>query len=247
MHGGLARQKPPKYPLVPGKSFLPAVPSNVLLTIPTYLHHGDAGVASAAFVLRISAAWRLLQIRRDGAIMAAAKAKQAQADQDKEPDDSGEGGEKAAKPKGKFSLQLSRKMMIIVGAAVLVLGGAGAGGWYYLGHRAKKTEQVEVKPATFVDLPEVLVNLSNAGGDRTQYLKVKVTLEVPDKESVPHIQPLMPRVMDAFQTYLRELRPTDLDGSAGLYRLKEELTRRVNVAVAPNKITAVLFKEIVVQ
>jgi flagellar FliL protein len=64
---------------------------------------------------------------------------------------------------------------------------------------------------------------------------------------VPHIQPLMPRVMDAFQTYLRELRPTDLDGSAGLYRLKEELTRRVNVAVAPNKITAVLFKEIVVQ
>ena len=61
------------------------------------------------------------------------------------------------------------------------------------------------------------------------------------------IQPLMPRVMDAFQTYLRELRPTDLDGSAGLYRLKEELTRRVNAAVAPNHITAVLFKEIIVQ
>jgi flagellar FliL protein len=180
--------------------------------------------------------------------MAAAKAKQAQANQDKEPEDSGEGGEKAAaKPKGKFSLKLSRKMMIIVGAAVLVLGGSGAGGWFYFGHRAKKPEHVEVKPATFVDLPEVLVNLSNAGSDRTQYLKVKVTLEIPDKESVPHIQPLMPRVMDAFQTYLRELRPTDLDGSAGLYRLKEELTRRVNVAVAPNKITAVLFKEIVVQ
>ena len=63
---------------------------------------------------------------------------------------------------------------------------------------------------------------------------------------VAQIQPLMPRVMDAFQTYLRELRPTDLDGSAGLYRLKEELTRRVNAAVAPNRITAVLFKEIVV-
>ena len=47
--------------------------------------------------------------------------------------------------------------------------------------------------------------------------------------------------------YLRELRPTDLDGSAGLYRLKEELTRRVNAAVAPNHVTAVLFKEIVVQ
>jgi flagellar FliL protein len=72
-------------------------------------------------------------------------------------------------------------------------------------------------------------------------------LELPDAKLVNEIQPLMPRVMDAFQTYLRELRPTDLDGSAGLYRLKEELTRRVNVAVAPNKITAVLFKEIIVQ
>jgi flagellar FliL protein len=61
------------------------------------------------------------------------------------------------------------------------------------------------------------------------------------------IQPVMPRITDTFQTYLRELRPTDLDGSAGLYRLKEELTRRVNAAIAPNKVNAVLFKEIVVQ
>jgi flagellar FliL protein len=99
----------------------------------------------------------------------------------------------------------------------------------------------------FVDLPDVLVNLSNAGTDRTQYLKVKIVLEVPDAELVAKIQPLMPRVMDAFQTYLRELRPTDLDGSAGLYRLKEELTRRVNASVAPNHISAVLFKEIIVQ
>jgi flagellar FliL protein len=57
----------------------------------------------------------------------------------------------------------------------------------------------------------------------------------------------MPRIMDAFQTYLRELRPSDLEGSAGLYRLKEELTRRVNASIAPARINAVLFKEIVVQ
>ena len=112
---------------------------------------------------------------------------------------------------------------------------------------ATRKRRSSAKPATFVDLPDVLVNLSNTGGDRTQYLKVKIVLELPDATLVPQIQPLMPRVMDAFQTYLRELRPTDLDGSAGLYRLKEELTRRVNAAVAPNRITAVLFKEIVVQ
>ena len=96
--------------------------------------------------------------------------------------------------------------------------------------------------------PDVLVNLSSTGaGDRTQYLKVKVVLELPDQALSAQIQPVMPRLMDTFQTYLRELRPTDLDGSAGLYRLKEELTRRVNAAIAPARINAVLFKEIVIQ
>ena len=100
----------------------------------------------------------------------------------------------------------------------------------------------------FLDLPEVLVNLSAGNNtERTQYLKVKVTLELPNEATSAQVQPLMPRLMDAFQTYLRELRPSDLDGSAGLYRLKEELTRRVNAAIAPSRINAVLFKEIVVQ
>ena len=170
-----------------------------------------------------------------------AKAKQAKTD-DKDADAEGEAPAKAKK----FALP-SMKVMIIAGAGLVALGGGGFGAWKFFGPTNDKPEVAMAKPATFVDLPEVLVNLSNAGSDRTQYLKVKVTLEIPDKELVAQINPLMPRVMDAFQTYLRELRPTDLDGSAGLYRLKEELTRRVNTAVAPNKVTAVLFKEIVVQ
>lgn len=154
-------------------------------------------------------------------------------------------GEEA--PKKKIKLP-SKKVMIIAAAGLLVVGGGGFGAMKFMGGKKHEEPKKEVvKPATFVDLPDVLVNLANSGGDRTQYLKVKVVLELPDAELVPKIQPLMPRVMDAFQTYLRELRPTDLDGSAGLYRFKEELTRRVNVAVAPNKVTAVLFKEIVVQ
>jgi flagellar protein FliL len=169
--------------------------------------------------------------------------KQAKDDDAKER---AETDEAPATAKKKFALP-SMKIMIIAAAGLIVLGGGGFGAWKFFGSSNKKEEVAAPKPATFVDLPEVLVNLSNAGSDRTQYLKVKITLEIPDKELATQIQPMMPRVMDAFQTYLRELRPTDLDGSAGLYRLKEELTRRVNTAVAPNKITAVLFKEIVVQ
>ncbi|HET7804945.1 MAG TPA: flagellar basal body-associated FliL family protein [Pseudolabrys sp.] len=179
----------------------------------------------------------------------AAKAKEADVDEDDKPEEETE--QPASKSKlfkfiPKFKLP-SMKWMIIGGAGLVVLIGGGGGAYYFLKGPAHKVPQVAAKPATFVDLPDVLVNLSNSGGDRTQYLKVKIVLELPDSSLVPQIQPLMPRVMDAFQTYLRELRPTDLDGSAGLYRLKEELTRRVNAAVAPNHITAVLFKEIVVQ
>jgi flagellar FliL protein len=143
---------------------------------------------------------------------------------------------------------LSRKLILIGAAAVLVLGG-GAAGYVVLhrGHETKMAAAPVAKPAVFVDMPEVLVNLATTTGDRTQYLKVKVVLELADQGLMQQIQPVMPRVMDTFQTYLRELRPTDLDGSAGLYRLKEELTRRVNMAIAPNHVNAVLFKEIIVQ
>ena len=183
---------------------------------------------------------------RLGLTMATAKTKPAEAEE--EPGKDGAEGEAPAKPKGKFAfLKLSKKMMIIAGAGVIALGGGGFGAYKFFFHHEAKPAAAEVKPAVFVDLPDVLVNLANSGSDRTQYLKVKITLEIPDKEAVPMIQPLMPRVMDAFQTYLRELRPSDLEGSAGLYRLKEELTRRVNVAIAPSRINAVLFKEIVVQ
>lgn len=140
------------------------------------------------------------------------------------------------------------KWIIIGAAALLSLSGAGAGAYFFLGARnSSQAVAAPVKPAAFLDMPDVLVNLANPGTDRTQYLKVKITLELPEQAMVAQVQPVLPRVMDAFQTYLRELRSTDLEGSAGLYRLKEELTRRVNASIAPNRVSAVLFKEIVVQ
>jgi flagellar protein FliL len=160
-----------------------------------------------------------------------------------------EGEEGKAAPKRKLSLKL---ILMVVGGLV-GLGVIGGGGYFFFsGHEKAEAAATaagpQIKPVVFLDMPEVLVNLSSSGGnERTQYLKVKVTLELPNETMSAQIQPVMPRVMDAFQTYLRELRASDLDGSAGLYRLKEELTRRVNAAIAPSRINAVLFKEIVVQ
>jgi flagellar FliL protein len=149
---------------------------------------------------------------------------------------------------GKSKRKLPLKMIVMVAGGLVVLAGAGTGAYFmFSGGREGVAAAAPAKPPAFVDVPEVLVNLSTTGADRTQYLKVKIVLEIPDAVLAPQIESTMPRVMDAFQTYLRELRPTDLDGSAGLYRLKEELTRRVNSAIAPSRITAVLFKEIVIQ
>jgi flagellar FliL protein len=175
-----------------------------------------------------------------GAVMATKNETPAEADKDE-----AEGAEaKDAAPKRRFSL----KLIIMVAGGVVGLGALGGGGYFFFGHHANTAAAAAtVKPPIFVDMPDVLVNLSSSGGDRTQYLKVKIALELPDEAVSAQIQPIMPRLLDTFQTYLRELRPTDLDGSAGLYRLKEELTRRVNASIAPNRINAVLFKEIVVQ
>jgi len=164
------------------------------------------------------------------------------ADHDAAPEAIADGEGAAAKKK------LPLKHIIIGVVALLVVGGGGYFGYSALfDHKEAKAAAPVVKPAVFVEVPEILVNLSNTGSDRTQYLKVKMTLELPDALLIPQVTPLMPRITDTFQTYLRELRPSDLDGSAGLYRLKEELTRRVNATLSPTRVNAVLFKEIVVQ
>ena len=176
--------------------------------------------------------------------------KPKKADREKDADDEEADADAApAGKKRKLPPLPSLKVMIIAAVGLVTLVGGGTGAYFMFagGGEHGVASAVPVKPPAFVDVPEVLVNLSTVGADRTQYLKVKIVLEIADAALQPQIESTMPRVMDAFQTYLRELRPTDLDGSAGLYRLKEELTRRVNSAIAPSRITAVLFKEIVVQ
>ena len=156
-------------------------------------------------------------------------------------------GEGEAAPKKGF---LSKKLIIMAAAALLVLGGGGGGVWFFFlksKPHDEKPAPVAVKPPAFLDMPEVLVNLSSTANGRSQYLKAKIVLEVADTKIAEEIKPVLPRVLDSFQTYLREMRSSDLEGSAGLYRVRDELTRRVNLAVAPSRINAVLFKEIVVQ
>jgi flagellar FliL protein len=160
-------------------------------------------------------------------------------------------GAAAAEAVEAVSSKKGKLKLIIAAVGFLVVIGGGVGAWMMMskGHGDDKrhAEGAASKPPSYVDVPEIMVNLVSLPGERVQYLKIRVVLEVKEDKTIEAIKPSMPRVTDIFQTYMRELRAGDLNGSAGLFRLKEELTRRVNVAVAPQQVSAVLFKEIVIQ
>lgn len=156
-----------------------------------------------------------------------------------------------------------KKLFIIIGLVILLLGG-GAGTAFFTGlldplltPEEEKAEASEggkgeqpvatgSSTAVFYDLPEMLVNL-NTGTRRSSFLKIRVSLELEKPEDVETVRLLLPRVIDNFQVFLRELRIEDLKGSAGMYRLREELLTRVNTAASPARVNAVLFKEMLVQ
>ena len=99
---------------------------------------------------------------------------------------------------------------------------------------------------TFYTLPNMVANIQSPDG-RPTYLKLTLTLEMKDAEVAAHLQEETPRMQDMFQSFLRELRPEDLAGSAGSYQIRAEILRRVNLLAAPGKVDAVLIEEMLVQ
>ena len=173
---------------------------------------------------------------------------------DSEAGAEGEGQADGKKKKG-FKLP-SKKKMVLFGAPVILLlllgGGAymmgfigGGGGGEAAAVAAKEAEKKPEK-TVFYDLPELLVNL-NSAGRRTNFLKITVSLEVASESDIPKLDAVKPRIVDSFQVYLRELRLDDLRGSAGVYRLREELLARVTASAQTAQVKDVLFKEMLVQ
>ncbi len=153
-----------------------------------------------------------------------------------------------------------RKRVLLLGLAALLLCGGGGGAGLWLagllpglpgpgGGAAPEAEGAEAAappPPAFLDLPDVVANL-NTTGRRPVYVKLRSKLELARAEDAAAVQAAMPRLLDLYATYLREMRPEELRGSAGTQRLREELVARANLAVAPARIVDLLFVEILVQ
>jgi flagellar FliL protein len=183
-----------------------------------------------------------------------------------------EAAEGEAAEGGPAKKALPLKLVLIAGAgALVVLGGGGTAAFVFLkpkpdeahggkahkpakhkeekGHKKGDKEAAQVREGPdgvfFYTLPEIVVNMQTADG-RPTFLKLKLTLEMPDQETVDALEPNMPRLQDMFQTFLRELRPEDLAGSQGSFQLRMEILRRVNLMIAPSKANAVLIEEMLI-
>lgn len=188
-------------------------------------------------------------------------------------DDKAEGAEEGAPEAGKPGF--SKKKIIMIAAPVILLLGGGAGLYFtgmldsLLGKAPAAAEGEEhaaegdghaaeakddghgdghgkAAGGAFIEIPTMIVNLESEDGT-PRYLRLTVQLELDNPADQEAVQAVTPRVVDQFQTYLRELRVRDLRGSAGIYRLQMELLSRVNQAAAPKKIKDVLFQEILIQ
>jgi flagellar FliL protein len=159
--------------------------------------------------------------------------------------------ETEAKPAEKGS---KKKLLILAGVPVVLLL-TGGGLWFtgilphLLGmekHEEKTAEAGKPVPPSYIDIPEMVANLNSANHKPT-YVKMAARIEVPKPEDVDKVRAALPRLQDMMQTYLREMRPEELRGSAGTYRLREELLVRANAAVAPARVSDVLFTQMLVQ
>jgi flagellar FliL protein len=188
------------------------------------------------------------------------------------PEDGAEGATAAKKkPSKKVIIMGAAAALLVLGGggagAMLFLGGkkaeAGEHGGKAGDHKPKKKKEKGGhgkgdKPAegapviaegpdgvVFYTLPDMVVNIQSPDG-RPSYLKLKLTLELPDHETAEALEPATPRLNDMFSTFLRELRPEDLSGSQGTYELRMEILKRVNLVAAPAEVKAVLIEEMLI-
>ncbi len=114
------------------------------------------------------------------------------------------------------------------------------------GKKGGKGEEGAGDESVFLAIPTMLVDLNTDDGT-PRHLRLTVQLELEDPSDRAEVEAVIPRVIDQFQVFLRELRVRDLRGSAGIYRLQMELLWRVNQATDPIEIKDVLFQEILIQ
>lgn len=165
-------------------------------------------------------------------------------------DVNGEGNAPSSQPEqstGWLNSLKKKSKFLLLGAAVLVIVAAGGvGAVKYLGQDKEKLSSEGVGADNFVEAPPMVVNLRSADG-QARYLKLRFMALASNADNADLIRLRMPLMLDAFQPFLRELRPEDLNGSAAVFRVKEEMMRRANAVLGSGIVQDILIQDLVQQ
>lgn len=160
------------------------------------------------------------------------------------PETPAEGVEGAVTPDKK------KKMLMLAGAGVAVLGIVGGGAVFFLmGHSDEKVEETptEIPVVAIYDVPEINANLLSEDPTSQHFMKAKMAIELANGKDTENVGKLLPKLQDDWLGFLRQMRVADLQGSANLQRLKEGLLRRANQSLDPVAVKAVYIRELLVQ
>ena len=94
------------------------------------------------------------------------------------------------------------------------------------------------------DLPPVTMNYKADHGMRA--VKMRLGLELSSRQDVPDVQHRLSQIINRVATDLSGIKDSDLDGSAGMERLRKSLVQGVQSAAPESNIEGVLFKEVIV-
>lgn len=149
-----------------------------------------------------------------------------------------------------------RKMLVIGGAAVLALLAGGGGAWWFMRgggsaeasgehEAAAEAPEGEAGSSSYIEVPPMIVNLRGSDS-QARFLKLRFIIVAADGKT-DKVKDKLPAVLDALQPFLRELRPDDLNGSAAVFRIKEEMMTRATQALGAGMVKDVLIQDLVQQ
>ncbi|MFM9977366.1 MAG: flagellar basal body-associated protein FliL [Sphingomonadaceae bacterium] len=152
----------------------------------------------------------------------------------------------------------NRRLFLLGGGVLALLLIAGAAAWFLMSPTAGKEAAVaeahgagdsgdhDKEGPVYVDAPAMVVNLQGADGT-ARFIKIRFTFVPASASKSELIEDKLPVIVDAFQPFLRELRPEDLAGSAALFRIKEEMLVRANGAMGPGVVKDILIQDLIQQ
>lgn len=153
------------------------------------------------------------------------------------------------------------KLPLIIGIILMLVG---AGGGFYavssgmlsgplgIGPAPKsadaKAEEKEVREpeplgdVAFVELEPLVISLSPDA--QADFLRFRATIEVKG-QYLADVEKVLPRVQDVMNTYLRALRPEQIEEVGSLIRIRSHLLHRVQVVIGEGRVNDLLIMEFV--